>query len=331
MVGAMRNRWDLWASGDLMVHDAQRISAFQNGQWNFDAHFELLKGLWGPDDLVMGNLETPAGGSRFEYSGYPLFNAPESFVEALKSAGWNLLSLANNHITDKGLECLLETQKNVAQHGIRSVGIRKQETQRMDWVWWENEGLKIAVFAATYGTNDVLQGEKLSPWVCSLEEMDWENQIQQARQGGADLVIALVHFGAEYRFEPDEYQIQWSQKLAKAGVDWIIGAHSHIVQPVQWWICATTGRKTLCHYSLGNFISNQRGSMKDHGILAHVQVKRKKTGFELELQDSIGVYVQRLMRPDQLWDYKLIVQSQVQAQRWIPKLLSDRIYDSLSC
>jgi poly-gamma-glutamate synthesis protein (capsule biosynthesis protein) len=96
-----------------------------------------------------------------------------------------------------------------------------------------------------------------------------------------DFLIVSMHWGDEYQKEPGKAQTDTAMFLAEHNVDLIIGHHPHVLQKAQT-INLEDGRKTLCFYSLGNFVSNQQEAERIIGGMMAVTFTKKKTGLETE-------------------------------------------------
>ena len=113
----------IMANGDLLYHDGLYMSAQKaDGSYDFSENFTYVKDWLQQGDLVLGDFE---GTIRSDYplGGYPLFNAPEAVVPAIKDAGYQVVDLAHNHILDSGLEGVFTTAKAFEDHGISPVGV----------------------------------------------------------------------------------------------------------------------------------------------------------------------------------------------------------------
>ncbi|MBI3130426.1 MAG: CapA family protein [Acidobacteria bacterium] len=241
----------LAAVGDIMMHqDVKRAAETLgfDGLWSDVA--PLLKGA----DLAFGNLETPVAPT----SGRPgvpfVFNAPEGLPAALRTAGWNVVSTANNHAFDQGSKGVRETLQRLEGAGMLQVGSGPTQADAERPLWLERNGLKIALLACTDIFNVDLNGDAGAPWVHPLDLERVLPAIRAAR-AEADVVIVSVHWGNEYQHQPSPRQLAAARALVGAGVDLIIGHHPHVLQPLAW--VEAEGRKGLVAYSLGNFISNQ--------------------------------------------------------------------------
>jgi len=274
----------LVAVGDIMMHSPQIPAAYdpETGTYSFDHYFErvipLLQGDW-----VIANLETPlAGEDAGGYSGYPLFNAPEQLAEALKNAGFGIVSTANNHSLDRRETGVLRTLEHVRAHGLVPVGTHASPEEAEEIRIITRHGIRMAFLAYTYGTNGIPIPEGKEYLINLIDEEKMKADIARAREAGADLVTVSVHFGHEYHLEPSAEQKELARKLVAFGADIILGSHPHVPQPYEH--IAAVGengalREGIVIYSLGNFISNQgpdQGTAKytDVGIIFRVRVAK---------------------------------------------------------
>ena len=140
-------------TGDLMVHSYQYEEAYdrQTGEYDFEHNFSAVKKYFDKSDYTIGNLETVfAGGAP---SDYPLFNTPDSFAEALKNAGFDFLTTANNHCCDMRQAGLLRTIDILDGLSIDHAGTYKTEKDRDKIFIKDINGITFAFLSYTYGTN----------------------------------------------------------------------------------------------------------------------------------------------------------------------------------
>ena len=148
--------------GDIMIEPPVLKAAKQNdGTYCFDQVFAKAKNLFDEADLLIGNLETPLAGPEALYTQhYYAFNAPDDYADAIKKAGFHMVSTANNHTYDRGYEGADRTirvldEKGIAHHGSSLPGAPYREA-----AYLEKEGTTVAVVAYTYGTNHGGSGGK---------------------------------------------------------------------------------------------------------------------------------------------------------------------------
>ncbi|MDD4565641.1 MAG: CapA family protein [Eubacteriales bacterium] len=297
---------EISAVGDVIVHKPQ-IQAQYNSEsdtYDFDNNFEYIKEYIKHSDLALCNLETTFAGGR--YTGYPVFNAPESLASALKKAGFDVAITANNHIMDKGLSGMKRTLEVARGEGMQTVGTRLDGEK--EYIIVDVKGVKIGIVAYLYETSLIsgaiptINGNEVPadawPLLCTfnyntLEDdlLKVEQSIKDARADGAEIIVCYFHWGEEYQRSPNEYQQYIAKNTAAYGADIIFASHPHVLQGIEM-ITGDAGRKTPVFYSMGNFISNQRAETLDNryteqGMIANVKLEfMKSTGQTLSVEAS---------------------------------------------
>ncbi len=275
------------AVGDLITHQVQLDSARQaDGSYDFHPQYARIAGVLADADYTIANLETTIGRKdNRAYSGFPNFNTPESLLDTLKDAGIDFLTLANNHILDRGFEGLQLTVDNVARRGFDYAGANRTPEEKARTVVVDAGGVRLGMLCYTEMTNGMPKKKDKSParqyGVNYMGDADFSEDVRRLREAGAEVVIALPHWGVEYRREPTERMQSDARRLVAAGVDVVLGSHPHMVQPVTTLTVATESgevRRGLVAYSLGNFISNQGKRYTDSGILLDFTLQEREAG-----------------------------------------------------
>jgi hypothetical protein len=220
-------------------------------------------------DVAVVNLETAItqGGSPApkEYN----FRAPPSAFEALRAAGVDVVTMANNHGEDYGTVGLQDTlaAKSATTLGVVGIGANANEA----YAPWKTEvrGQRISVIGAT----DVMDDWLIAPWTATdaqggLASAKGANQARlvsavTAARPGADTLVVFLHWGSEGDECPTARQQELAQALVDAGADIVVGSHAHRVQ--------TAGRlgTALVDYGLGNFVFyNESGLSGVTGVLS---------------------------------------------------------------
>lgn len=257
---------DLLFAGDIMQHETQLDMARQNdGKYSFKYSFRHIKELVKSADISVANLETTIGKSG--YSGYPSFCAPDSFLHAVKDAGFKVLLFANNHCMDKGKRGALYTLDMLDSLQISHCGVYRNAKEREERypLIIEEKGIRVAILNYTYGTN----GRDIPhPMVVNLIEKETiSRDIQTAKEKAPDAIIACMHWGDEYVSLPPQHIKELSDWLIEQGVDHIIGNHPHVVQPIEIRESKTTPDRNVVAYSTGNLVSNMSLRRTDGGIM----------------------------------------------------------------
>lgn len=268
---------ELVFAGDAMMHTGQ-LEAAKRGEEGYDYSycFSAIAPYVRQADYAVVNLETPVAGG--QYSGYPQFNAPVSYVEALADAGFDLFLTANNHTLDRRDRGLKQTVAALDSLGLAHIGTytdAAERASRMPLVV-DIGGFKVGFVNYTYGTNGFsVSSDAVVDYIdADLIRAD----IAKARNAGAEIIVAAMHWGEEYTLAPVRYEKQWARFLEDEGVDIIMGGHPHVVQPMELRDNARTGRPMFLAYSHGNFISNMMTRDTRGGLVTRVTISRDSVG-----------------------------------------------------
>lgn len=261
--------------GDIMVHDYQYEEAYDaaTGEYDFMHNFQDVKKYFAGNDLVIGNLELTFGGTDRPYASFPCFNTPDSFLDAVKDAGFDLLTTANNHSMDTGKAGLLRTLDKLDEYGIEHFGTYRSQEERDTIFYKEVNGLKFAFLSYTYGTNGIpVPDDYLVNLIDGGQMVD---DIKEARKN-ADVVVVLPHMGNEYETEPRNIFVSWADEMFAAGADIVLASHPHVLQRMEYRkVNHGDGEHDgFIIYSLGNFISSQTTPPRNASIVLHLTVEK---------------------------------------------------------
>ncbi len=260
------------ATGDVLIHSDIIAQAKKNAGgtgYDFNPMFAQVKPWLSAGDTTICNQETPLSPTNTGLTDsmkIAVFNTPHEQADALVEAGIDACSTANNHTFDQGVQGIKDTREIMTTAGVTPIGPSEtpQGGQQGDGsdnpVIVDAGGHKVGVLTYSYNVANAGLSANLSshPW---MEKHMWfaqkkagiEAQAKKAREEGAEVVVAIVHWGAEYSIPPRPEQEQLANQLLKGDqVDAIFGHHAHLPQP-----CSTINGKTV-FYGLGNFISAQR-------------------------------------------------------------------------
>jgi len=274
----------LIATGDNLFHETI-ISAYkENDTYNFSPIYTEIKSIVENADIAFINQETVMGGEKFGFSGYPTFNTPQSLAKTIADTGFDIVNQATNHSMDMGRDGLYATLELWEKtEGITVIGARKSGISRRFTV---KNNISLGFLSYTYGLNGFALPAK-EPNLVSLINRNKMTEEIKALRPLCDFLIVSMHWGDEYVLvEPTENQIDLAQFLASLDVDLIIGHHPHVLQRTEV-ITRPNGKKTLCFYSLGNFVSNQREKERVLGAIMLVTfTKGGSVYFPFELSIS---------------------------------------------
>ncbi len=289
--------------GDIMAHSTQITGAKTGDGYDFSGYFKETSSYYQKADLAIGNLELTFGGTESgSYRGYPTFNTPDQLADAIKNSGISMLMTANNHSYDTKLLGLKRTVSVLEEKGIAYTGTRKTEDTPIYQVK-EINNIKIGIVNFTYETQAVIEGRKyLNGLLLATEAESLVNTfsyqninafytkakdvIKNMKKQGAEYITFYMHWGEEYQLKANTWQKSIAQNLSNMGVDMIIGGHPHVVQPMELIHSEDGENTTVCIYSLGNAVSNQRrelisNSKKGHtedGVMFSYTLKKSKNG-----------------------------------------------------
>jgi len=237
---------ELAAVGDIMLDKTSREMLDTHGPtWPFAG--EGVRQILESADITFGNLENPISTHGKAQPKSYTFRADPSFVEGLHYAGFDVLSLANNHIGDYGDIALTDTLDILDSAKIAAIGAGRTITEAHEAKIIESRGLKIAFLAYNQINPKSFAATATKPGTAWMEPERMAAEVASA-QKEADIVVVSCHWGIEYRGNSDATQQKLAKLLADAGADLILGHHPHVVQGLQY------ERNTFVAYSLGNFV-----------------------------------------------------------------------------
>ena len=296
--------------GDALLHSSVYKDAYQNGTYDFSSQLELIKPIIQNYDLAFYNQESILGGTEIGLSDYPTFNSPKEFGDTMIDAGFNLVSLANNHTLDRGEKAVINSCNYWKTKEVLSAGsyCSKEDAEQINIK--EKNGIKYTLLAYTYGTNGIKVPEGKEYLVNLYSDEKVKSDIEKVRDK-VDLLMVSMHWGTEYKNEPTETQKKQAEYLSSLGVDIIIGTHPHVIEPI------TYINDTLVIYSLGNFISAQ-STNNDYNTMVELMtsvdiIKEEKNGQStIKLDNLNNELLYNYYKKGSRWtDFKVIPFSQM--------------------
>jgi poly-gamma-glutamate synthesis protein (capsule biosynthesis protein) len=289
------------ATGDIMFHPSQLDGAYNSATNKYDFHnsFKAVKEILSAADIAIANFEgTTAGNQVYAYQGYPLFNAPDEVLDAIKEAGFDILSTANNHSLDTRKAGIIRTVQQINARGMDTIGTYIEKPQSRVLIK-EVKGIKMAFLSYTEmvnGLESVLSPADLDVMINIINETKISEDIAYAKSQNADIIIAYLHWGDEYARVQAERQEILADKLFSEGVDIILGSHPHVIQPAQK--LEYEGKTKFVAYSMGNFLSNQRietlvpygmseevSKYTEDGVIVDINIEKNGETGEVSVKD----------------------------------------------
>jgi poly-gamma-glutamate synthesis protein (capsule biosynthesis protein) len=264
----------LAAVGDILLDRGVGKRIEQHGA---DYPFRYVAPILREADIAFGNLECPISESgRLVVKPYR-FRAHPRVLDGLVNAGFDILSLANNHTLDCGRDGLIETLDHLKSRGLRGVGAGHTRAEAEEAIYLEAKGVRVAFvgFCDFIPEGVFLRDDRASIAMASAEGV--RRAVKRAR-AQADIVIVSFHWGIEYRARPSPRQIELARAAAESGADLVLGHHPHVLQGLEAMRVKTDSgeRNVLIAYSLGNFVFDPRGEEPSRAMILRVTLR--KTG-----------------------------------------------------
>ncbi len=233
------------AVGDIMLDGTARPVLSEQG---YDYPFAEVRKLFAGAQVVFGNLEGPltTRGTPEQDKTYVFRSPPEKVGQALRNAGFNVVSLANNHTLDFGADGLAQTQETLDAVGIAHVGAGENLKAARRPAILEAAGMRVALLAYSLTLPEHFYAEPNKPGTAFGHEGHVRTDVAAARQQ-ADIVLVSFHWGQEGKTTLREYQTRLGRAAIDAGAAAVIGHHPHILQGIEHY------KDGVILYSLGNF------------------------------------------------------------------------------
>ncbi len=276
----------LVAGGDNLIHDViyQQARQRAGGEgYDFAPAYEKIAPLVAQGDFAFINQETLLAGDELPPSSYPAFCSPTEVGREMLRLGFNLFSTANNHSLDwrvPGIQAagrFWEQQEDIAMAGCYCT-----QEEREGIAYLTRNGMTVALIAATELTNGIPRPEGEVGVLLLNEDRELILQKLETAAQNADFVILSLHWGIEGSGYYTDGQRELAQLLAEAGADLILGHHPHVLQGGEY--LETSRGRSYVAYSLGNFISAQRGAENMLAGFLQVELEKAPHGERAEIR-----------------------------------------------
>jgi len=261
--------------GDILAARAIELAMRKNG---YDYPFLKIVDKLQDADITFANLETPLIGTatsgKTTVGGTTVFRGDIAFADALKKAGIDIVSLANNHMKDQGEKGLLSTLTTLDTVGIRHAGAGKNLADARGLEIVETQGVRVGYLAyndadvvpESYHAKDTQSGTN----IMNIEKVRLDVALARSQ---VDVLIVSMHSGTEYiTTHPNSRQTAFAYAAVDAGADLIIGHHPHVLQPMEIY------KGKYIFYSLGNFIFDQPWPDTKESSLLNVKITFNTAG-----------------------------------------------------
>ena len=260
---APENSISLVAVGDIMLGGTAEEVLIENG---YDYPFKQVRHLLDNADIVIGNLEGPLTDqceSPLEDKEYVFRSPPAAVSPALRSAGFNLMNLANNHILDFGIEGLTDTIDSLNKQQIKTVGTGKNLDEARTGTIYNTANGSVGflsyslTFPESFWATDTKAGTAFGHEAQIREDV-------RRLDAQADYVIVSFHWGREKSFALRPYQPVLAHAAIDVGADIVLGHHPHVLQAIEEY------KDGLIIYSLGNFVFGSYSTAARTSVVARL-------------------------------------------------------------
>lgn len=263
--------------GDLMLSDSPLYvgvgvgSAFPKIK---DKFFKGCEHHFHNADIVIGNLETVVYHPKHRNLAELQMSCPESTIDVVRKAGFSILNLANNHCLQHGTEAFFYTKKVCEAAGMGTIGVRDEDPYVIDVQGIRFAFLSLCIHIEWYQPDDIRYEDDIDKVLKKAGEYH--------KAYPESVLILAVHWGDEFATFPTNEQITLAHKFVEAGVDIILGHHSHVFQGIEQY------KGALIAYGQGNFVSDMVPHMcRETGI---VKIKIFEDGSEKKISYEMLPY-----------------------------------------
>lgn len=281
--------------GDLILLEDQVKNAYTGSGYDFAPMFEYTKRYIQAADFAIGVFEGPLGGSDRDFSQsnyddgiYCRLSFPDEFADAVKDAGFDLVTTATNHVLDMGDEGVRRTIEVLDQKQLPHIGTylnaEDKAANRVKII--ERDGIKMAFLAYATAVNGYIKEYFVSDErehitsILVLDDSPMYREIYErtradfelAKSFNPDLIIVLPHWGIQFTDTPSSLQTLWRKNFFDFGADIILGDHTHSVQPAV--LERVDGRMTYTLYCPGNYANVYREHDGDATAMVEVYIDR---------------------------------------------------------
>jgi len=254
--------------GDIMLSRLIGDIMAKKNDWRYPflETADFLKGA----DITFGNLEGPISSRGTKVGSIYSFRSDPRAIEGLLYAGFDVLSIANNHIWDYGADAVSDTISVLEKAGIGVVGGGTNYAEAHQPLIKEIRDTKVAFLGYTDLIPSSIGSKTARPSIAYLDIDRAIADIKEAREK-SDFVVVSLHWGNEYETTQNPNQEKVSKALIYAGANLIIGHHPHVIQPLEEY-----GGGYIA-YSLGNFVFDQNSTPDTKtGLILKLILKDKK-------------------------------------------------------
>lgn len=281
--------------GDIMLSSNRGVGEQINEKGDYTYPFLKIASVLRSADLTFGNLEGPISSRGKDRGGKYSFRANTEAIQGLVFAGFDVLSVANNHIFDWGEDAFEDTMNVLRRNDIDYVGGGTNYSNANKPLIKNIGGTKVAFLAYSLVDYDMgnFEAKKYSVGKSSFNKEKVVGTIKELKMSDTvDIVVVSFHWGEEYKTRSYPKQQKIAYAMIGAGADLIIGHHPHVVQEIEKY------KNGWIAYSLGNFIFDQSFSEETmRGLVLEVEIMGKKisnvNAIDIKISDTFQPHIEQ--------------------------------------
>lgn len=279
---------ELFTAGDNLIHSSiyeQAQSRSESGGYDFDYAYENIAPIIPKHGVKILNQETLICNGEYPPSSYPCFNSPPELGDKMIELGFNVFSMANNHVLDKGrggLQAALDYWDSKTDVVVCGAYRNDEDMQNIRTLGID--GIVFSFLGFTEHTNGIKLWTDTDYKITYTSETEVMKQLIEKADEVSDVVVVNVHWGVENSNTVTDSQRFLAKKFADWGADVIIGTHPHTIQSMEY-IDKDDGSQAFVLYSLGNFISAQSKLNLMVGMVASMDITLDLESGEITISD----------------------------------------------
>jgi D-alanyl-D-alanine carboxypeptidase/poly-gamma-glutamate capsule biosynthesis protein CapA/YwtB (metallophosphatase superfamily) len=256
--------------GDIMMDRGIRKTVETVGKGNYSYPFDKIRDFITGADLAFANLEGPISDQGENHGSIYSFRMDPASTKAIYDAGFDILSLANNHMGDYGRQAMEDTMRRLRRAGVAYTGAGWNSTEARQPTIIERAGERVGFLGfSDVGPAWMEAGDALSG-ILLADPAQVTDAVRQAR-GKVDILVVSFHFGEEYHTVSSARQKELARAAIDAGANIVIGHHPHVAEEVEEY------HGGVIAYSLGNFVFDQAFSPDTkEALMVELDMKAKK-------------------------------------------------------
>ncbi len=305
--------------GEIGMQDNLLAAAKNGDSYDFSEMFTYISDVMGDADYTVADVEGSLGSTVPASGSSSGLTTPASLIQNLKDAGVDMLTIANDHALDGGIDDLMAALENCKNAGMEYIGAAASAQEKSTPKVIDINGIKVGFVAYTdtlNGKEKNVDSDTMKYAVNLVKYSNAKTDIQACRDAGAEVVIAYVSWGEMLNRQTTDTQKQMAKVLVSVGADVIIGYNPHVIQPATWIEMKDSAgnvvQRTLCLCATGNFLSDSREQYSDSGIIFQFTIQEKAdfSGVEITSPVFIPTYVWRIENEDGTYDYRTLAAGQ---------------------